>query len=99
MRKRNNHVRPKILSIDLLNRLNISDQSETYRKDIQNVSHEVGIVDSNSIARNSASSSKKKKINTEIQMNTTTVCQKYDMTNIRDMLMQHEHENPQQKYK
>ena len=36
----------EILSIDLLSRMNISDQSETYRKEGYSVSQEVKIVDS-----------------------------------------------------
>ena len=45
----------EILSIDLLNRMNISDQSETYRKEEHNISQEVGIVDPYNKARNSMS--------------------------------------------
>ena len=43
----------EILSIDLLGRMNISDQSESYRKGGCNVSQEVGIVDSYSNVCNS----------------------------------------------
>ena len=68
--------------------MNVSDQSETYRKEGHNISQEVGIVDSYSNARNSMSLKK-----TEKQTNTTTECTKYDslcetepeQTHIRDM--------------
>ena len=45
----------EMLSIDLLNRMSILDKSETFRKDVPNVSHEVGIVSSHSNACNSVS--------------------------------------------
>ena len=45
----------EMLSIDLLNRMSISDKSETFRKDGPNVSHEVGIVSSHSNTCNSMS--------------------------------------------
>ena len=89
----------EILSIDLLNRMNISDQSETYRKEGHGISQEIEIADSYSNARNSMSLK-----NTEKQTNTTTECQKYDslyetdpkQAHIRDMSLQNEHQNSQE---
>ena len=40
----------EILTIDLLDRMNISNQSETYRKGGYKVSHEVGTDDSRNIS-------------------------------------------------
>ena len=89
----------EIRSIDLLNRMNISNQSETYRKEGHNISQEVGIVDSYSNACNSMSLK-----NMEKQTNTTTECQKYDsvyetepkQAYIRDISLQNEHQNSQE---
>ena len=61
----------EILSIDLLNQMNISDQSKTYRKEDHSVSQEVGTVDSYSNVCNSVPS-----IKTETQINTSAECQK-----------------------
>ena len=63
----------ELLSIDLLNRMSISDKSETFRKDGPNVSHEVGIVSSHSNACNSMPFKE-----SEMQMNTNTGFQKCD---------------------
>ena len=63
----------EMLSIDLLNRMSISDKSETFRKDGLNVSHEVGIVSSHSNACNSVSF-----IEPEMLMNTNIGFQKCD---------------------
>ena len=61
----------EILSIDLLGRMNISDQSETYRKGRYNVSREVGTVDSYSNVCNSVPLKSSEK-----QTNSTTDSQK-----------------------
>ena len=64
----------EILSIDLLSRMNISDESEIYRKGGCNVSQEVGIVDSYSNVCNSEplkTSIKQRGSTTEYQKNAT----------------------------
>ena len=64
----------EILSVEMLNRMNISDRSETYRIDGPNVSQEVGFVNSYSNARNSMPLK-----NSEIQTHTTTEGQNNDI--------------------
>ena len=79
--------------------MNISDQSETFRKEEHNISQEEGIVDPYSNARNSMSLK-----NTEKQTNITIECQKYDsvyetepkQAHIRDMSLQNEHQSSQE---
>ena len=64
----------EILSIDLLSRMNISDESETYRKGGCNVSQEVGVVDSYGNVCNSVplkTSIKQTDSNTGYQKNAT----------------------------
>ena len=83
----------KILSIDFLGRMNISDQSETYRKGGYNVSQEVGTVDSYSNACNSVplkSSEKQINCTTEYQKNATVYGAESQQTNIKDMSLQNE---------
>ena len=83
----------EILSVEMLNRMNISDRSETYRKDEPNVSQEVGIVSSYGNASNSMSLK-----NLEIQTHTSTEGQNKDIVYetettppyIRDTSMQNE---------
>lgn len=61
----------EILSVDLLNRMNISDQSEAYKKEEHSVSQEVGTVDSYSNVCNSVSV-----VNTENETNISAERQK-----------------------
>ena len=68
----------KILSIDLQSRMNIFDESETYRKGGCNLSQEVGIVDSYSNVCNSVAfktSIKQTDSTTERQKNATVLKQ------------------------
>ena len=75
----------EIFSVDLLNQMNISDQSETYSKDGHNVSQEVGTVDAFNNVRNSVPLK-----SIENQTNTTTECQKnysvYETEKSKNML-------------
>ena len=73
--------------------MNISDQSETYRKGGYNVSQEVGTVDSYSNACNSVplkSSEKQKNCTTEYQKNATVYGAESQQTKIMDMSLQNE---------
>ena len=74
-------------------RMNISDQSETYRKGGYNVSQEAGTVDSYSNACNSVplkSSEKQTNCTTEYQKNDTVYEGETQQTNIKDMSLQNE---------
>ena len=83
----------EILSIDFLGRMNISDQSETYRNGGYTVSQEVGTVDSYSNACNSVplkSSEKQTNCTTEYQNNATVYGAESQQANIKDMSLQNE---------
>lgn len=80
----------EILSVDLLNRMNISDQSETYKKEEHSVSQEVGTVDSYSNVCNSVppvNTENATNISAEYQKNVTVHGVQPHQTQVREIDM------------